>query len=349
MKQPERNFLIKKEKELLISQHKCEKEKKYADRIKAIIFLDEGWSYDQIAKALLIDHNSIRRFYEMYITKGIDYLLTMNYSGKETFLTKIQLKDLEKHLNEKIYLSAAEICDYVLKKFNVKYTTKGMTKLLHRLEFTYKKPKVIPGKSDSKKQKVFLEKYKELKAQSTKNDIILFMDGVHPTHNIQAAYGWIKKGQKKEILSNTGRKRININAVLNIDTHKVIMKTADTIDALSTLELFKKIEETYKSKKKIKIICDNAKYYRSKIVFQYLKKSKIELVFLPPYSPNLNLIERLWRFMRKKITYNKYYETFDVFKDTIMNFFQNLSNYEDELKSLLTENFEIINSQIQVP
>jgi len=61
-------------------------------------------------------------------------------------------------------------------------------------------------------------------------------------------------------------------------------------------------------------------YYRSKILSEYLKNSKIKLEFLPPYAPNLNIIERLWKFMRKKVTYNKYYESFDIFKNSIFEF-----------------------------
>ena len=60
--------------------------------------------------------------------------------------------------------------------------------------------------------------------------------------------------------------------------------------------------------KRISIICDNARYYRSKAVAEYSKTSRIKLVFLPPYSPNLNLIERFWKFFKRQVLYNTYYE-----------------------------------------
>jgi transposase len=88
---------------------------------------------------------------------------------------------------------------------------------------------------------------------------------------------------------------------------------------------------------------DNAKYYRSQIVKEFLEKNqRIQFVFLPPYSPNLNIIERLWRFFKKKTTYNKYYEKFAVFKEICLNFFENISDYKSELESLMTENFQLI-------
>ena len=93
------------------------------------------------------------------------------------------------------------------------------------------------------------------------------------------------------------------------------------------------------------VILDNAKYYRSQIVTDFLEKhQRIQFVFLPPYSPNLNIIERLWKFFKKKTTYNKYYEKFSVFKEKCLNFFDNIDNYKIELLSLMTENFQLIQS-----
>lgn len=349
MQQPEKGFLTKRERELLITVHSCEHEGKYRDRIKAIILLDKGWSFQDIAEALLINHKTIRRNYKIYVTKGIDELLTTNYSGKNAFLTKNQQNELEKHLEENVYLSSTEVVEYVKNKYKKTYSNKGMTKLLHKLGFKYKKPKLVPGKADKEKQEAFIEKYKELKKNLSKEDKILFMDGAHPQHNSKPAYGWFKKGKKAQIKSNTGRKRININGVLDAKNAETIIDLSESINAETTIDLFKKVESYYPKANNITIICDNARYYRSKLVSKYLKNSKIKLEFLPPYAPNLNLIERLWRFMHKKVTYNKHYESFDIFKNKILEFFENIEKEKETLKSLLVDNFEIIDSQFQVP
>jgi transposase len=91
----------------------------------------------------------------------------------------------------------------------------------------------------------------------------------------------------------------------------------------------------------IYVICDNARYYRSKAVQEYLKGSRIKLVFLPPYAPNLNLIERLWKFFKKQVLYNRYYESFDAFRKACEEFFGNPQQYHHELCSLLMDNFAI--------
>ena len=67
----------------------------------------------------------------------------------------------------------------------------------------------------------------------------------------------------------------------------------------------------------------------------------MEIKFLPPYAPNLNLIERLWRFMNKKVRNNKYYEKFSEFEFAVFEFFEKIALYREQLTSLLTENFRV--------
>ena len=114
----------------------------------------------------------------------------------------------------------------------------------------------------------------------------------------------------------------------------------ETSDATSTIALFQQLEQVYAVATWIYVICDNARYDRSKAQ-DYIKDSRIKLVFLPPDAPHLNLIERLWKLSKKKVLYNKYYELFDGFRKACADFFSNPGEYQGDLRSLLTENFEI--------
>ena len=104
-----------------------------------------------------------------------------------------------------------------------------MTDLLHRLNYSYKKTKLVPGKADTEAQKEFIEFYNELKETKGVNDPVYFMDGTHPQHNSVATYGWIKKGKVKEIKSNTGRQRLNINAAIDIERLSIAVDYSDSI------------------------------------------------------------------------------------------------------------------------
>jgi transposase len=89
------------------------------------------------------------------------------------------------------------------------------------------------------------------------------------------------------------------------------------------------------------VVLDNARYQRCRLVQEQAAQLGIELLFLPPYSPNLNLIERLWKFVKKKCLYSKYYDTFEKFQTAIEKCLAEASaKHQTELESLLTLNFQ---------
>ncbi len=231
---------------------------------------------------------------------------------------------------------------WVAMTFAVHFTLSGMTAVLRRLGYTYKKPKLVPGQADAARQEAHVEEYRMLKENKGEGDVILFMDAAHPVHNPVVSGGWIKRGQTVHLKSNTGRQRLNINGAINLETMAAQIRFDETINAISTVALLEQIEAAYPAANKITVILDNARYYRSKFVAAYLQKSRIALKFLPPYSPNLNLIERCWKFFKKQVLYNQYYEIFSQFKSACVEFFDQLEIYNKQLRSLLTENFQII-------
>ncbi|MEO5675167.1 MAG: transposase, partial [Chitinophagales bacterium] len=117
---------------------------------------------------------------------------------------------------------------------------------------------------------------------------------------------------------------------------------SEQINAQSTIALLEKIKH-HQPQGNIIIISDNAKYYHAKMLKQYLEHNqRIQMQYLPSYSPNLNLIERLWKFYKKKILYHRHYSTIDEMRTVSLKFFCRLKDYTNELNTLMTENFQII-------
>jgi len=113
------------------------------------------------------------------------------------------------------------------------------------------------------------------------------------------------------IKAPSGRKRFNVLGALNAISHEMIVITnTGYINAYSVCSLLTKISRKY-GELPISIVLDNARYQKCKLVQQTSKLFDIELLYLPPYSPNLNLIERMWKFVKKKCLYSKYYSDFD--------------------------------------
>jgi transposase len=339
IKQPLHNFLGTDKRVQLIVAHRRQQDKGIADRIKTILLLDKGLTYVDIAEVLFLDDSTLRRYYDTYMAKGLEGLLLCHYVGGLSFLSIEEQQGLDAHLTENLYQAAKEVMHHIASEYEVVYSVEGVRGLLGRLGFVFKKTKHLPGKGDVAQQKKFVEQYNEIKATKGKNDEIYFADAVHPLHNSIVSGGWIKKGKEKAIKANTGRNRLNINGACNAATGEVITHEDVCINAQSTIVLLSKLLQ-HQSKGKVIVIVDNARYYRCKLVTDYVQaNSRLELIFLPPYSPNLNIIERLWKFYKKKILYNKYYETFEEFKKQTQDFFENIADYSTELKSLLRDNF----------
>jgi transposase len=104
---------------------------------------------------------------------------------------------------------------------------------------------------------------------------------------LQASAGTPQK--EKELKSNCGRQRVNINGAVDVTTLETVTDFTDSVNAQSTIRLFGKLEAKHPSAKEIHVILDNASYYRSKILAEWLKTARIKVRFLPSYSPNLNL------------------------------------------------------------
>ncbi|KKR81306.1 MAG: Integrase catalytic region [Candidatus Daviesbacteria bacterium GW2011_GWA1_41_61] len=171
-------ILTEEEVLVLRKAHKQVRDKRLADRIKAILMVHRGFTYPQIIAALLLDETTIRRYVKSFKQEGLSGLLQFHYTGGHPRLTKTQELELKNHLaeGEHIYLTAKEVARYIKSTYHIKYSVIGMTKLLHRLGFVYKKPKLVPAKADLDKQRAFLDEYLKLKNQLEAADQIYFLD-----------------------------------------------------------------------------------------------------------------------------------------------------------------------------
>lgn len=344
-----RDFLTEEQKTVLRQTHRSLKDKKLADRIKAIMLLNKGLTYTQISEILMLDEITLRRYEKQYKAKGVEGLLEYHYHGGKSHLTVLEQTTLEEYLILNIHTTAQQIQGYIQRSYGKTYSLNGVTKLLHRMGFTYKKPKVVPGNVSASAQKAFLNTYYALKETLGEKDHIYFSDATHPTHNTKPSYGWIKRGKKNDIYikSNTGRGRINLLGALDIDDKTAVVIEEKTIDANPVIALLNSVKKK-QPQGKVYLVVDNAKYHYARRVNNWLlHHSRFKLIFLPPYSPNLNIIERLWRFFHQKVTNNHYFESFKEFKEQSLAFFKNLNQYKPELETLLTENLQSLPLKLQ--
>ena len=266
--------LNKNELDTLHKAHREERNKRYAYRIHAIILLGSGYTVRKVKEVLFLDDETLRTYVNNYRIDGIAGLLCDNRSGKLPKLTDNQIEDLKLELDANIYIDTISVINYIKKVFGVVYSRSGARDLLHRIGYVYKKPKLVPGNPDINEQEIFAEQYEEFMLTKSNDVEVVFVDAVHPQHNAIAGYGWIKRGETRELKTNSGRQRLNLHGAINAETHEITIIESDTVNSYSTIDLLTALEEKYPAASSIKVILDNAKYHYSNLVKEFLSGSR---------------------------------------------------------------------------
>jgi transposase len=216
-----------------------------------------------------------------------------------------------------------------------------------KLQLSCKKPRLGPGQCP--KQTIQYENLYRIKVLLLLSEAgifhLVFGDPTHKVHNTIPGKCWQEKGAKNTMVlsSNSGRKRVTILGFMNPTELKFSsLVTESNADRYSNEIAHKELRKDYPDGKEIIVIQDNARYNHSFASGTSIKALNITPFFLPPYCPNLNLIERLWKFMKKKIMKNTYYPTFLDFWQAILNFCGNLNIFYQEIKSIFSQKFQII-------
>jgi len=171
--------------------------------------------------------------------------------------------------------------------------------------------KQIPAKADVQAQATFkTQSLEPLIEQAQQRQLHLFF--VDAAHFVMLPFlGYLYSLTVRYVKSTSGRKRFNVLGALNAISHELVtISNHAYINALSVCELLEKLHHLYRDLP-IVLVMDNARYQKCQLVLEKAQSLNIQIIFLPPDSPHLNLIERLWKFVKKKVLYNNY--TFAVF------------------------------------
>jgi transposase len=314
-------------------------------RMNALLLLDDGWTVERVAEVLFIDAETVREHRRLYQASGVTGIERLKYEGGEPALNAEQLAVLGAELDTRLYMTAKAVCAFVERTFEVTYTPHAMAKLLKRLGFVYKMPKSVPAKANEDAQRKYVAEILGPLMKAANDDTPLyFVDGTHPSYTAHAAYGWIRKGETRELKSNHGRTNISINGALSWPGRDFVHRQAERITSAEMILLFQDLQARHPTASAIRVVLDNARYNHSKELKAWLAcdDCRVQLFHLPAYAPNLNLIERFWWLFKKSTIYNEYFPTFADFKAAVEGFFARLDDYRDEIRSLITDKFHFM-------
>ncbi|RZK87400.1 MAG: IS630 family transposase, partial [Hymenobacter sp.] len=312
-----------------------------------VLMLDAGWPVATVAETLGLDQATVYRYAAAFAELGLAKYLAHEQPGYWGLLNSAQLAHLCREVNATLYTDCQALREWLWRTYRVDYSRSGLTDLLHRLGFTYKLTTPVPCQADAGAQADFLDELAVLEAHVEQGEAVLYYaDAAHPTHNTRCTRAWCAVGQERPLLTVSGRERVNLNAALNAyDPTQVLLDETTCVNAQSTRRLYEQLLVAHPGKARIYVVCDNARYYKNKELRQWLADKPICQVFLPPYSPNLNLIERFWKYLRQKIINTTFYRTKGQFRTAVLDFFTRLPEFGPDLASLLTRKFHILDAQ----
>src|SRR5215469_16839188 len=315
-------------------------------RANALVLLDDGWSCQEVADALLLNDDTIRNWHKLFEQRGIEGLSSFDMGGSASFLTAAQEDALKAFVGATLPRSTRQVGAFIAREFGLVYESRsGLIALLHRLGLEYHKPDVVARKLDVAKQKDFIESYDKLLNQLRPDEAVLFVDAVHPTHAARPVGCWAPRKEKLAIEQTSGRQRINIHGAIDLETGQTRIIEVETIDALSTIKMLESIEALYPMLALIHVFLDNARYHHAKLVQEWLARPgcRIRLHYIPAYCPHLNPIERLWGVMHKHMTHNRCYATCREFAGATLRFLRETVPRDwTKFRDSVTDNFRVI-------
>jgi len=294
----------------------------------------------QICQIIGITGNTLRGYFQEYQEGGLDKVLELRFYHPQSQLADYKTC-LKTYFTKHPPHSAGEAAAFIKRHLEIDLSPNRVLVFLKSLGIKRLKVGQIPAKADLEAQQQFLEEHLEPRIEEAKagKRALFFVDAAHFVQRPFLAFVWCFV--RVFVKAPSGRKRFNVLGALNAVTHDLITVCNDSyINAHSVAELLHKVA-ALRLTVPITLALDNARYQKCAYITELAASLQLELLYLPAYSPNLNLIERLWKFVKKEALNGRYYEDFTAFKSAIIRCLsQTQTTHKAKLTSLLTLNFQ---------
>lgn len=297
-----------------------------------------------ISRIADVSENTVRNCLEAYQKGGAEQLTVTNFYKPESRLKPFETI-VKEYFNKTPPATIAQACAYIEKLTGISLKNTQMRTYIKSIGVQHRKVNSVPAKVDIDAQKKFHDDQLQPRLAEAKagKRAVYFVDAAHFV--LGAFLGYLWSFLRVFVRTPSGRQRFNVLGALNAITKELSMITNDSyITSIQVCELMRNLVKN--STLPITVVLDNARYQRCHLVMELAKELSIELLFLPPYSPNLNLIERLWKLVKKECLYSKYYDNFSLFSSAIQRFLTTMHNtHREKLDSLLTLNFQMFTQE----
>jgi transposase len=333
-------------------RRKATNDRRIYQRLTAVLLVGAGKSRPEVTETLGVGLTQLGDWLRVYRNKGLEALCTLHYKGDPGKLTPSQTDQLKEKVSTGCFHNSDQIRAWLADTFAVSYTPSGVKDLLRRIGVSYHKVSGFLWKADPDKQHAFVKRIARHKREAKRPDAPrtrrYYVDACHPVWGLDLVYCcWLLVGQRLLVGMGSGRKRLNILGGYCPDDHEYIdyRLTRDNINGEQFVNFLRLLRSLHPETERFILYVDGARYYKSPVVKEWLKRHpEFHLSRIPAYSPNVNLIERMWKFMRAKALC-RWHKTFEDMQAAVSAVLDHLGEYRAELQTLMTEKYHIIEQQ----
>jgi transposase len=309
-------------------------------KMEAVYLKSQGLLHNEICRLSRISENTLRSYLRQFQEGGIERLKRLDFAQPQSELADHR-EALEDYFRKNPPRSTAQAAADIERLTGIRRGQTQVRKFLTGMGLTCRKLGMIPAKADADEQREFLDErlWPRLRQAQRLRRVVGFVDAAHFVHGPFLGYLWCFV--RLLMRGPSGRKRFNVLGAIDAVTHELTTVCNDTVvNAQTVCELLRKLAARYAGLP-LTLVLDNARYQRCALVQELAEALRIELLFLPAYSPNLNLIERLWKFVKKECLSCRYHEDFARFKAAIVECLEGVEGkHKPSIESLLTLNFQ---------
>jgi transposase len=338
--------LTEEEQRVVNEERCCHPNLRIREKMLVLWLLHTGLTREQAAKGAGVSRATVQRYVAAFRQGGLDGLRQWNLHRPISEMAAY--RDLIRESFEKQpAVSIAEACERIYQLTGLRRGPSQVRKFLKDLGLKFNRVRAIPVPPKKtlaehvEAQAVFRQTKLEpvLAAAQAGQGHVFFVDAAHFVFGTFLCYLW--SFTRIFVRAASGRQRFNVLGAWNAITRQLIAVTNTTVVNTETMsELLQKIAALGLIGP-ITLVLDNARYQHNAAVQALASQLGITLLFLPSYSPNLNLIERLWKFMKRRALYGRYHPKFADFQAAINEVIDDIpTKHAEKLEKLMTLNFQ---------
>ena len=310
------------------------------EKMEAVYLKSQGLLHKEVCRLSRISENTLRSYLGQFREGGVERLKRLDFAVPRSEMADHR-EELEDYFRKNPPRSTGEAAAAIERITGIRRGPTQVRKFLTGMGLKGRKLGMIPAKADADAQRKSLDEklWPRLRQARRLRRVVCFVDAAHFVHGPYLGSLWCFA--RLLIRGPSGRKRLNVLGAIDAITHELTTVVNDTvIDALAVCELLRKVAARYAGLP-VTLVLDNARYQKCEVVRLLAAELGIELMYLPSYSPNLNLIERLWKFVKKEVLTCRYYQDFARFQEAIMDCLEETQGkHKAAMTSLLTLNFQ---------